>query len=149
MNRPLMAFDGDCGFCRAWIARWREITGDRVDYKPYQEVARDLPQIPVTAFAAAVHLLEPDGRISRGAEAVFRSLAIGGLRWPLRAYEWSATVRRVTEAAYAFVARNRSLFNSTVMEESGPIMASRSLTTLRSSGALSHRSGRYGRTGPR
>ena len=31
LARPLMIFDGDCEFCRAWIARWRQYTGTAVD----------------------------------------------------------------------------------------------------------------------
>jgi predicted DCC family thiol-disulfide oxidoreductase YuxK len=31
-----MLFDGDCGFCRRWIGKWKELTGDRVRYAPYQ-----------------------------------------------------------------------------------------------------------------
>ena len=45
-DRPLGIFDGDCGFCRAWIARWRAETGDRVDYAPSQEVAARFPEVP-------------------------------------------------------------------------------------------------------
>ena len=37
-ERPLAIFDGDCGFCRAWIGRWKAMTGPRVDYAPSQEV---------------------------------------------------------------------------------------------------------------
>ena len=42
-ERPLMAFDGDCGFCRFWIERWRGATGSKVDYEPYQKVASQYP----------------------------------------------------------------------------------------------------------
>ena len=71
-----MVFDGDCGFCRIWIARWRRgSTG--IDYVPYQEAADWFPAISREAFARAVHLVEPGGKVSRGAEAVFRALALG------------------------------------------------------------------------
>ena len=30
-RRPLIVFDGDCGFCRYWLARWRRVVGDRFD----------------------------------------------------------------------------------------------------------------------
>jgi len=32
--RPLVVFDGDCGFCRYWLARWRRVVGDRFDAEP-------------------------------------------------------------------------------------------------------------------
>jgi len=43
LTRPLMAFDGDCGFCRNWVARWRRRTGDGIDYVPYQQIADEFP----------------------------------------------------------------------------------------------------------
>src|SRR5437773_2587310 len=32
--KPLLIFDGECGFCRRWIERWQAKTGDRIDYRP-------------------------------------------------------------------------------------------------------------------
>lgn len=109
MTRPLLIFDGDCGFCRAWIARWRQLTGPAVDYAPYQEVAGQYPQIPREAFTRAVHLVEPDGRITRAAEAVFRALELGGRTAGAGLYRRSALVRTLTESAYAWVAEHRGL----------------------------------------
>jgi len=39
-------FDGTCGFCKTWIARWRERTGDAVDYAPSQTEGARFPEIP-------------------------------------------------------------------------------------------------------
>jgi predicted DCC family thiol-disulfide oxidoreductase YuxK len=105
---PLMVFDGECGFCRRWILRWQVMTGDRVVYAPWQEAAGEFPHIPVERFKAAVQLVEPDGRVSGGAEAVFRGLAYvpgrGGWFW---AYEYVPGFRAVSEAGYRFIARHR------------------------------------------
>lgn len=108
---PLMIYDGDCAFCREWIERWRTITGDRVAYLPYQHVATRHPEIPVARFREAVHLLEPDGRWSRGAEAVFRSLASvpGHRRWRW-SYDHLPGFAWLAEAAYRVVARHRGFF---------------------------------------
>src|SRR5689334_8532572 len=59
--RPLMVFDGECGFCRAWIARWQRVTGARVAYEPFQTAAARHPEVPLEDFRAAVHLLGADG----------------------------------------------------------------------------------------
>lgn len=105
---PLLVYDGECGFCRLWIERWRVATGDRVDYAPYQEVAGRFPEVPRERFAEAVQFREPDGRWSSGAEAVFRALAFApGRRWPLWLYRRVPGVRPFTEAAYRFVAGHR------------------------------------------
>ena len=45
-EKPLLVYDGNCGFCRLWIDRWRVITGDRLLYAPFQEAAEQFPQIP-------------------------------------------------------------------------------------------------------
>ena len=78
--RPVMVFDGDCGFCRRWIARWQHATGDRIEYAAFQDDASRFPGVPREQFAQAVHLVEPDGRVTRGAEAVARTLALGAGR---------------------------------------------------------------------
>jgi predicted DCC family thiol-disulfide oxidoreductase YuxK len=72
-----MVFDGDCDFCRRWIARWQQATGDRVDYIPFQHlgVAERFPEIPREQFEQAAQLIEPSGHVSSAAEAVFRALA--------------------------------------------------------------------------
>ena len=73
---PLLVFDGDCGFCRFWVARWRGVLGRRAEFAPYQEAAGRFPEIPVEAFRRAVGLVLPDGSAFFGAEAVFRALAL-------------------------------------------------------------------------
>jgi predicted DCC family thiol-disulfide oxidoreductase YuxK len=79
--RPRLIFDGDCGFCRRQAARWRRATGDAVDYLPFQDetVAKQHPEIPREEFERSIHLIFPDGSVCSGAEAVFRSLAAGGV----------------------------------------------------------------------
>ena len=106
-----MIFDGDCGFCRTWIRRWRRHTGDTVIYVPFQEAAAWYPDIPLEEFSRAVHLVEPDGRISRGAEAVCRALAAAGHRVPLFLYQHLPGCAVLSEAAYGQVARHREIFS--------------------------------------
>jgi predicted DCC family thiol-disulfide oxidoreductase YuxK len=110
--RPLLVFDGDCGFCRSWIARWQRVTGERVAYAPYQEVASSYPDIPRERFAHAVQLIEPDGRQSEAAKAVFRSLAYADRgAVPLWLYEHIPGFAPASEWAYRLVARNRKVFS--------------------------------------
>ena len=83
----MLVFDGDCHFCRRWIARWHQATGDAIDYLPFQDesIAARFPEIPREKFEQAVHLILPDGSVCGGAEAVFRSLAEARQeRWLLR-----------------------------------------------------------------
>lgn len=112
-SRPLLIYDGDCGFCRMWVRRWQTACGDRVDFEPYQQAASRFPGIPVENFRRAVHLAEPDGRITSAAEAVFRMLDISGVsRWPLMAYRALPPLRWTSEWTYRRVANHRGLMST-------------------------------------
>ncbi|MFI5345714.1 MAG: lipase maturation factor family protein [Elusimicrobiota bacterium] len=112
-SKPVLVFDGDCGFCRLWIERWRLATGDAVEYLPSQKAAARFPKLSPADLGEAVHLVEPDGTISRGAEAVFRSLdrAGGAYRAGLFFYRSLPPFRAASEAAYRFVAARRPAFS--------------------------------------
>jgi predicted DCC family thiol-disulfide oxidoreductase YuxK len=109
-----MVYDGDCNFCTLWVRRWHQLTVDDVDYLPAQDpkISEQFPEIPREQFDTAVQLIETDGTVFSGAEAVFRTLAHNSnRRWLLRTYENSPAFKRVTEWAYALVARNRTFFS--------------------------------------
>ncbi len=113
-EKPVMIFDGDCGFCRFWIERWRRWTQAQVEFVPYQDasVAERFPEVSVAACEKAVHLVERDGRVFRGAEAVFQSLAgVFLLAWLIRIYRAIPLFARLSETAYRFVASHRQLFS--------------------------------------
>src|SRR5438270_3947681 len=110
--KPLMLFDGNCHFCRRWIERWRDLTGDAVEYAPFQECAARFPEIPPEDFERAMHFIETDGTVSKGAEAVFRSLGHNRRRrWMRWSYERIPGFAFVTETAYRVVAHNRQTFS--------------------------------------
>ncbi len=102
-RKPLLIYDGRCGFCKIWIDYWRRLTGDRVDYAPSQEVADQYPQIPPKAFAQSVQLVRPDGAIVSGARAVFETLGHE------KSYERARVLAWLSEAAYQFIAARRTL----------------------------------------
>jgi predicted DCC family thiol-disulfide oxidoreductase YuxK len=112
--KPLMVFDGDCNFCKLWIRRWQQMTGDAVDYLPSQDanIAKQFPEIPPEQFETSVQLIETDGAVFSGAEAVFRTLAKEPKwQWVLRAYEKIPAAAPITERAYQFVADHRTFFS--------------------------------------
>jgi hypothetical protein len=102
--KPLLIFDGQCGFCRIWIDYWKKLTGDQVDYEPFQQAAERFPQIPRKEFARAVQFVRTDGTVASGAQAVFETLGREKL------YESSFVVRSLSETAYRFIAQRRNLF---------------------------------------
>jgi predicted DCC family thiol-disulfide oxidoreductase YuxK len=103
-----MIFDGDCGFCRFWVQRWRLRLSDRMDFEPSQTASARFPEIPEEAFARAVQVVLPDGEFFEGADAVFRALALGGKRWPLWMYLHLAGFRDATDLAYGAIASHRN-----------------------------------------
>ncbi|MBV8141024.1 MAG: lipase maturation factor family protein [Verrucomicrobia bacterium] len=77
-EKPLLVYDGQCKFCLRWVRRWQETVGTKVDFAPFQAVGdRFAEDISVDCFSVAVHLIETDGSVSAGAEAVFRMLSYG------------------------------------------------------------------------
>ncbi|MFQ5749259.1 MAG: lipase maturation factor family protein, partial [Planctomycetota bacterium] len=107
-EKPLLLFDGACGFCRRWVNRWKGWFGDRIEILPFQEAGNRFPEAEVERFAEAIHLVEPDGRISRGAEAVFRVRHLArGRSLPWWAYLHLPGFRPCAEACYSLVARHR------------------------------------------
>jgi hypothetical protein len=90
------------------------LTGDAVAYAPFQRVGDRFPAIGEAAFASAVHLVEPGGRVTRGAEAVLRALVLAPEPRPLHRlaealYRRLPPFARLAEWAYAWVARHRRL----------------------------------------
>jgi predicted DCC family thiol-disulfide oxidoreductase YuxK len=109
--RPLLIYDGDCGFCGYWARYWQKLTGDRVDYRPYQNVAARFPEIPTAEFQRAVQYVAPDGRRASAAEASFLTLSHApGKGFWLALYRKLPGFAAVSELAYAFVAAHRPAF---------------------------------------
>lgn len=103
-----LVYDGDCGFCRYSVDYARRLTGERVEYVPYQQVGGDYPDITAEEFRRAIWWFGPDGECGHGAEAAFRTLATApgrgaGLWWYRRVPGFAP----VTEAAYRWVADHR------------------------------------------
>ena len=110
---PLVIYDADCDFCRFWIARWRNTTGERVDYISSQEVGERYPEIPHEHYQNAVQLVNPDGEVFCGAEAVFRAFSYSGRRrWALGLYRCLPGFAPITEWFYGFIARHRRFFSA-------------------------------------
>ncbi len=106
--KPLIIWDGDCHFCRRWIERWQEVTGDKVDYVASQNIDDRFPEIPREQFERSVIFIDPDGRVSCGAEAVFRSLRCRSSRkWLSWSYKHIPGFAAGSESIYNIISSNR------------------------------------------
>jgi predicted DCC family thiol-disulfide oxidoreductase YuxK len=108
---PLLIYDGECESCCYWARYWKKLTGDRVDYRPYQEAAAHYPSIPVDDFQRAVQYIAPDGHHASAAEASFLTLshAHGKGIW-LALYRTLPGFAAISELVYAFIAAHRPAF---------------------------------------
>ena len=74
-SRPLVIYDGACGFCRRWVARLqRWDRKGRLDYLPLQDPrAEEVSGRRRAALADAAHVVLPSGETLAGA-AAFRAV---------------------------------------------------------------------------
>ncbi len=104
----MLIYDGDCGFCGYWARYWNKLTGERVDYRPFQEVAAEHPGIRSAEFQRAVQYIAPDGRRAAAAEASFLALSHArGKGFWLVLYRNLPGFAAVAERAYAVIAAHR------------------------------------------
>jgi len=107
--RPLAVFDGQCGFCRFWVERWRGRLAGKVDFESFQQVAERFPEMSVDDFRQAFQLIEPDGAVSAGADGIYRLLTHAGRCVPLWIHRHVPGAAAISEAGYRFVADHRPL----------------------------------------
>jgi len=109
-EKPVMVWDGNCGFCHYWITRWKSKTGDRINYKAFQEAADQFQDIPLKEFKKASRLIEPNGLVYSGPDSAYRSFTYfedEASRW----HTWyikSAWFTFLSDHAYNFIAKNRN-----------------------------------------
>jgi lipase maturation factor 1 len=109
-EKPVLVFDGDCSFCRTWIGYWQSLTGERVEYAPYQTAAIRFPDVPLADFHRAVQYFEGDEHFS-AAEAVFhlsQQVPAGFANLPLWLYGHLPGFAPMAELLYRLVATHRN-----------------------------------------
>ena len=106
-NRPVLVYDGECAFCRRWVARLSRATGERVEYAALQTDARRFPDVPRAEFERAVQLIEESGAMWAGAAAALKTLSRApGLGWIFAIYRIPGAAA-VLEWIYGEVSRRR------------------------------------------
>jgi predicted DCC family thiol-disulfide oxidoreductase YuxK len=103
-----LIYDGDCGFCRKCVDRWRQIAGPDAVAVPYQTAASEHPEVPLDEFRHAVQFIDEAGRRTSGAEAIFESLRhVQGYRWLAAAYHRVPLFASASRWIYLEVAGHR------------------------------------------
>jgi predicted DCC family thiol-disulfide oxidoreductase YuxK len=107
-TRPVLVFDGDCGFCTSCVSFVERRL--RPDCETVPRQFADLAALGVTPERAAHEVLwvTPTGRVYGGARAVAKILLRTGRGWaPLGALLMLPPVRWVAHVLYRLVADNR------------------------------------------
>ena len=108
--KPVLVFDGECALCTTWVAGLRQRENQPLECVAYQDatVSARFPNLARERLEHSVHLIESDGRVHRGAQAVLRTPGRGRLQAALLwLYERSPTFARLAEAVYRCIAANR------------------------------------------
>lgn len=106
---PVLIYDGRCRFCVAQAQRLQRWTRGRVRLESFRDpgVIARYPGLTPEQCEQAVQLVEPDGRISGGAEAIARTLRLNPAFVPLSWLYHLPVLRQAADRLYALVARNR------------------------------------------
>lgn len=107
---PLLVFDGGCKFCNIWIGYWQRLTGNKLNYAPYQQVINDFPQISKEEFSKSLKYISPDRQIFSGAQATYKTLEISGKWWWMFLYTHFTLFAQISEFSYKIISHNRSFF---------------------------------------
>jgi predicted DCC family thiol-disulfide oxidoreductase YuxK len=107
--KPIFVYDGECGFCKFWIDRWKRTASDDVIFKPYQHLPRVYNGIRRREFKKTVYLITQHRRL-RGAAAVFEMLALGGNNFWNQLYYNLVLADVIFEAGYWLIATHRDFF---------------------------------------
>jgi predicted DCC family thiol-disulfide oxidoreductase YuxK len=125
---PVVIYDGACRFCVRQAARLARLSGGRVRLESFREpgVLERYPGLDAAACEQALQLVEPNGRITGGAAAVARTLALRPLFRPALWLYRLPVLRQLLDAGYRVVARNRfRLPGETCAEEACGVHAPR------------------------
>lgn len=107
-TKPLMIWDGECGFCHYWIIRWWIITGDIIDYQKYQLAYERVQDISIDQYKEAVRLVLPNGDVYSGPDAAYKAFELAG-KYPFltKWYTNNRLFMRLSDWGYQKVADHR------------------------------------------
>ncbi len=113
-RRPVLYWDGDCGFCRRWVDRWQESSGESVEYRIIQKAPANVVEAAGGDPPQRIVLEMPDGTLLTGAQAALQALQNSAASAKLSMYLYNrlAAFRALTESLYRWVAAHRGLCGS-------------------------------------
>jgi len=109
IEKPILVWDGECGFCKYWVTRWKKNTQGKVLYKTYQEVAGQFPDIPLKEFKKASRFITTAGTVHSGPDSAYMSYLVANPSsvW----HHWYVTYtwfEKLSDTVYNFIVYHRS-----------------------------------------
>lgn len=106
--RPVLVFDGDCGFCTSSAGLIRRWIRPRCDIQPWQFLDLSALRLSPEDCQEAVQYVAATGEVMSGSRAITAMLRTAPVPWPLvgRVLDLPA-IAVVADHAYRWVARNR------------------------------------------
>jgi predicted DCC family thiol-disulfide oxidoreductase YuxK len=112
MDDVTVCYDGACLLCRESVARVQAMyRGRRIRWVPYQDLAASDPELAKRLgsrdLASALHVIEGDGSVRSGADAILRIAEIVPRLRLFARLGRLPIVNRLVEPMYGLVARHR------------------------------------------
>ena len=107
--QPVLIYDGHCRFCISQATRLQRWVRGRVRLESFRDsgVIARYPGLTEARCERALQLVEPDGRIHSGAEAVAYALRLRPLLAPIAWLYQVPVLRQIVDWGYGTIARNR------------------------------------------
>ncbi len=108
-EKPIMVWDGECGFCKYWVTVWHKNTEDRLQYEKYQDVHERFRSIPLKEFKKASRMIETDGQVFSGPDSAYRSFMYfrSPIKYPHRWYHKYKFFKSLSDHTYNWIAKHR------------------------------------------
>ncbi len=108
-NETTVLYDGDCGFCKYWVIKWKRITKNDIQYYPFQRIIQHYPNLLEEELKKAVHLVDQNGKVYVGAAVPMRTLNqhkvwkhFSSAYFKFKPFKW------LMDTVYKIIARNRN-----------------------------------------
>lgn len=108
-SKPVLIWDGGCGFCGFWITRLQTHTQEAVEFKTFQETAAEFPDIPLKEFKKASRLIDTSGTVYSGPDSLYQGLEYSDT-FPWQWHNWYTKYTLFTilsDYGYNIIAKNR------------------------------------------
>ncbi|MFF7177984.1 DCC1-like thiol-disulfide oxidoreductase family protein [Streptomyces sp. NPDC008121] len=107
-TRPVLVYDGDCGFCTASAAAARRLLHPSCEFTAWQSADLALLGVPQERAEYEALWVTPVGAVYGGAQAVAKLLLRAGGGWAVLGAVLSlAPVRWIAHVVYRVIADNR------------------------------------------